>query len=98
MGGHRTALYGWRDRRIVERALDFLRNTSTGPESPRATATRPRPRRAERFDLELNITRALASQKDDATDVALKLVAVDRAGRNVPAARLLLEEVVVEFE
>lgn len=58
----------------------------------------PQPGVQERFDLELNITRALASQKDDATDVALKLVAVDRAGRDVPADRLLLEEVVVEFE
>jgi hypothetical protein len=52
----------------------------------------------ERFDLELNITKTLRAQKVDATDISLKLVAVDSAGNEVPAERLILEETVIEFE
>ena len=52
----------------------------------------------ERFDLELNITRALRAQKADAPGVSLKLVAVDVAGNEVPAEKLILEETVLEFE
>ena len=52
----------------------------------------------ERFDLELNITRALRAQKADAPGVSLKLVAVDVAGNEVPAEKLILEEIVLEFE
>jgi hypothetical protein len=52
----------------------------------------------ERFDLELNITSALKAQKADAAEVSLKLVAVDRNGNAVPADRLILEGVDIEFE
>jgi hypothetical protein len=52
----------------------------------------------ERVDLELNITNTLRAQKADATDVSLKLVAVDAAGNEVPADKLILEETVIEFE
>ena len=52
----------------------------------------------ERFDLELNITQALKAQKAEARDVSLKLVAVDGAGNVVPAEKMILEEIVIEFE
>jgi tyrosinase len=52
----------------------------------------------ERFDLELNITNALHALKADADDVSLKLVAVDAAGNEVPAEKMILEEIAVEFE
>ena len=52
----------------------------------------------ERFDLELNITKTLQTLKADATDVSLKLVAVDFAGNEVLAEKLILEETVIEFE
>lgn len=52
----------------------------------------------ERFDLELNITQALQAQKDDAKAVSLKLVAVDSAGNEVPADKLIVEEATVELE
>lgn len=52
----------------------------------------------ERFDLELNITQALKTQKAEARDVSLKLVAVDGAGNVVPAEKMILEEIVIEFE
>jgi hypothetical protein len=58
----------------------------------------PQPGVKERFDLELNITQTLKAQKDDATYVSLKLVAVDAAGNEVPAEKLILEETVIEFE
>jgi hypothetical protein len=53
---------------------------------------------SERFDLELNITHALRAQKPDEGKVALKLVAVDSVGNEVPAEKLILEEIVIEFE
>lgn len=52
----------------------------------------------ERFDLELNITKALQALKADAIDVSLKLVAVDFAGNEILADKLILEETVIEFE
>jgi hypothetical protein len=52
----------------------------------------------ERFDLEVDITRALNDQAGDSENAALKLVAVDASGREVEADRLILEEVVVEVE
>jgi tyrosinase len=52
----------------------------------------------ERFDVELNITQALKALKTEASDVSLKLVAVDGAGNVVPAEKLILEEIVIEFE
>ena len=58
----------------------------------------PQPGVKERFDLELNITKTLQALKADATDVSLKLVAVDFAGNEVLAEKLILEETVVEFE
>lgn len=54
--------------------------------------------RQERFDLELNITKTLRAQNADATDVSLKLVAVDFAGKEVRAEELILEETVIRFE
>jgi tyrosinase len=63
-------------------------------------ATRPAPQRAvkERFDLELNITSALRARKPEGGKVALKLVAVDGDGNEVPADDLILEGVSVEVE
>ena len=62
----------------------------------------PRPAPAagvrERFDLELNITEALQAQKDDAKGVSLKLVAVNSAGNEIPADKLILEEAIIELE
>ena len=52
----------------------------------------------ERFDVELNITQALKALKTEASEVSLKLVAVDGAGNVVPAEKLILEEIVIEFE
>ena len=52
----------------------------------------------ERFDLELNITSALKAQKAEAAEVSLKLVALDRNGDVVPADRLILEGIDIEFE
>jgi hypothetical protein len=52
----------------------------------------------ERFDLELNITKTLNAQKADAAEVSLKLVAVDVAGNEVPAEKMILEEIVIELE
>jgi hypothetical protein len=51
---------------------------------------------SERFDLELNISQAL--QKADEDKIALKLVAVDSSGSEVPADKLILEEILIEFE
>jgi hypothetical protein len=58
----------------------------------------PQPGVRERFDLEVDITRALNDQAGDSENAALKLVAVDASGREVEADRLILEEVVVEVE
>jgi hypothetical protein len=52
----------------------------------------------ERFDLELDITKTLNARSLDTAEVLLKLVAVDAAGKELPAERLILEEVVVELE
>jgi hypothetical protein len=52
----------------------------------------------ERFDLELEITSAHNAQGADASSVSLKLVAVDAAGNEVPAEKLILEEIAIEFE
>jgi hypothetical protein len=52
----------------------------------------------ERFDLELNITRALQELKTESSDVTLKLVAVDGDGNEVAANKMLLEEIVMDFE
>jgi hypothetical protein len=52
----------------------------------------------ERFDLEMDITAALNRQSPDAADMTLKLVALNAAGNEVPAERLILEETVVEIE
>ena len=52
----------------------------------------------ERFDLELNITAALRARKPADGKVALKLVAVDGDGNDVPADTLILESVSVEVE
>jgi hypothetical protein len=61
---------------------------------------RPAPQRGikERFDLELNITAALRARKPQDGKVALKLVAVDGDGNEVPADALILEGVSVEVE
>ena len=80
-----------------------------GAKSPAATAgehgghedvPRPpvQPGVQERFDLEMDITAALNRQSPDAADMTLKLVALDAAGNEVPAERLILEETVVEIE
>jgi hypothetical protein len=58
----------------------------------------PQPGVKERFDLELNITKTLNAQKADAAEVSLKLVAVDVAGNEVPAEKMILEEIVIELE
>lgn len=50
----------------------------------------------ERFDLEIDITKALAAQKEG--EVVLKLVAVDASGNDVPAGTFIAEEIVLEFE
>jgi len=42
--------------------------------------------------------RALRAQKVDSPSVLLKLVAVDVAGNEFPAEKLILEETVLEFE
>jgi hypothetical protein len=52
----------------------------------------------ERFDLELNITSALRARKPQDGKVALKLVAIDGDGNEVPADALILESVSVEVE
>jgi hypothetical protein len=52
----------------------------------------------ERFDLELNITNALRMQTRDSTRASLKLVAVDAEGNQVPAEKLILEEIIIELE
>ena len=59
---------------------------------------RPQPGVRERFDLELNITKTLRAQRADATEVSLKVIAVDFAGNEVPAEKLILEEIVIELE
>ena len=64
-------------------------------ETPRPT---PQPGVKERFDLELNITSALRARKPQDGKVALKLVAVDGDGNDVPADALILEGVSVEVE
>ncbi|HET9269311.1 MAG TPA: tyrosinase family protein [Vicinamibacterales bacterium] len=64
-------------------------------ETPRPT---PQPGVKERFDLELNITSALRARKPQEGKVALKLVAVDGDGNEVPADALILEGVSVEVE
>ena len=46
----------------------------------------------------MNITKTLRAQNADATNVSLKLVAVDFAGKEVRAEELILEETVIEFE
>lgn len=52
----------------------------------------------ERFDLELDITKTLNARSPEATEASLKLVAVDAAGKEVPAEQMILEEIVIEFE
>ena len=61
---------------------------------------RPAPQKGvkERFDLELNITSALRARKAEDGKVALKLVAVDGDGNEVPADALILDSVSVEVE
>jgi hypothetical protein len=66
-------------------------------ETPRPRP-RPQPGVKERFDLELNITAALRARKPPDGQVALKLVAVDGDGNDVPADALILESVSVEVE
>ena len=46
----------------------------------------------------MNITTALKAQNADAAEVSLKLVALDRNGDVVPADRLILEGIDIEFE
>ena len=58
----------------------------------------PQPGVHERFDLELDLTRALRQRRSEAATVALRLIAVDGDGREVPAEDLLLEEVLLELE
>jgi hypothetical protein len=58
----------------------------------------PQPGVRERFDLELNITAALRARKPQEGTVALKLVAVDGDGNEVPADKLILDGVSVEVE
>jgi hypothetical protein len=58
----------------------------------------PQPGVQERFDLEVNITGALKRRKAEGGEFALKLVAVDGAGNDVPVERLLVDEVVIEVE
>ena len=58
----------------------------------------PQPGVKERFDLELNITQTLNAQKGEDAAVSLKLVAVDAAGNEVPAEKLILEEIGIELE
>jgi hypothetical protein len=64
-------------------------------ESPRPA---PQSGVKERFDLELNITSALRARKPQDGKVALKLVAIDGDGNEVPADALILESVSVEVE
>jgi hypothetical protein len=64
-------------------------------ETPRPA---PQPGVKERFDLELNITSALRAHTPQDGKVALKLVAVDGDGNEVPADALILESVSVEVE
>ena len=61
---------------------------------------RPAPQRGvkERFDLELNITAALRARNAEGGTVALKLVAVDGDGNEVPGEKLILEGASVEVE
>jgi len=52
----------------------------------------------ERFDLELDLTQALRTAGAKRSEVTLKLVALDANGKEVPADRVLLEEIVLELE
>ena len=63
---------------------------------PARPATQPGVK--ERFDLELDITATLNEQSRKKNEVLLKLVAVDAAGNEVPAGKLILEETVIEVE
>ncbi|MEZ5289441.1 MAG: tyrosinase family protein [Vicinamibacterales bacterium] len=58
----------------------------------------PQPGVKERFDLELDITRALSAMPDDAKEASLKLVAIDGAGNHVGADDLILEEIAIEVD
>ena len=78
-----------------------LKPAATGAEhGGHGDMARPSPQAGvkERFDVELNITQALKALKTEASDVTLKLVAVDGAGNVVPAEKTILEEIVIEFE
>jgi hypothetical protein len=58
----------------------------------------PQPGVHERFDLEIDLTRALQNRRSDKAEVELRLIAVDGDGREVPPDELLIEEVVIELE
>ena len=62
------------------------------------TTRAPQPGVKERFDLELNITPALRARKAEGGKVALRLIAVDGDGNEVPADKLILDSVSVEVE
>lgn len=76
------------------------RPTLVGEHGGHGEVSRPTPQAGvkERFDLEMNITKGLNAQRGDAEDIALKLVAIDAAGNEIPADKLILEEIVLEFE
>jgi hypothetical protein len=52
----------------------------------------------ERFDLELDITKALKLASAQGSELTLKLVAVDANGHEVSADQAILEEIVIEIE
>ena len=58
----------------------------------------PQPGVKERFDLELDITRAVREASAKSEEMTLKLVVVDANGNEVPADRALLEQIEVVVE
>lgn len=77
-----------------------IATAAVGEHGGHGEVPRPAPQAGvkERFDLELNITKALQGQGTESEEVSLKLVAVDSAGNEVPANKLILEEIALEFE
>lgn len=58
----------------------------------------PQPGVKERFDLEIDITRAVREASAKSEELTLKLVAVDADGKEVPAERALLEQIELAVE
>jgi tyrosinase len=58
----------------------------------------PQPGAKERFDLEIDITRAVREASAKSEELTLKLVAVDANGKEVPTDRALLEQIELTLE